>query len=353
MSLRPKTAAAYVILALVLLAAVAASAYSLRRFLNLREHRRTEERELSVEIQSILEYCRDQIQRHPDFDLTEERSFLTRFAQASGKEQLKNRRQIVEFSQTLARELLFRTAGLREGEEKWSEAVAYKTYSPNGFKALYEQTEYFRVESILQTPPVTGDVQADLRIADLARRRGYRLRVQAREDLLVQEGRHSLQQEAMSAWEQLRAAAAEEGIQLELVSAYRSVQRQRELFLRELRGVVAGHGGGQLTAAAITAGEADQWIEEVLHFSSIPGFSKHHTGYTIDIVDPSDGYAFTEFDRSRGYEWISAHNYLNAKRFGFIPSYPAGAHDQGPEPEPWEYVWIGRDRVIVAAPDNS
>ena len=348
--MRPKTTVLYLILTLVLLAAVAASAYSLTRLLRIREHRRIEEAELAAEIQGILDYCRDQILRHPDFDLSEEHSFLTRFAQASPRDQLTDRDKLVEFSQALARGLLFRVAGLKEGQEKWSEAVLYKTYSPNGFKALYEETHYPGVESIPQAPPITGDAQADGHIVDLARRRGYRLRTQAREDLLVQEGRHSLQQEAMNAWGQLRAAAAEEGIQLELVSAYRSVQRQRQIFLRELRGTLGARGGGRLTEEAIAAGQADEWIEEVLCFSSIPGFSKHHSGYTIDIFDPSDGYAFTEFDRSRGYEWISAHNYLNAKRFGFIPSYPDGAHGQGPEPEPWEYVWVGRDAVIVGVP---
>jgi len=37
------------------------------------------------------------------------------------------------------------------------------------------------------------------------------------------------------------------------------------------------------------------------------------------------------------------------KRFGFIPSYPENSGKQGPEPEPWEYVWVGED-VLLAVP---
>ena len=59
--MRPKTTVLYLILTLVLLAAVAASAYSLTRLLRIREHRRIEEAELAAEIQGILDYCRDQI----------------------------------------------------------------------------------------------------------------------------------------------------------------------------------------------------------------------------------------------------------------------------------------------------
>ncbi len=38
---------------------------------------------------------------------------------------------------------------------------------------------------------------------------------------------------------------------------------------------------------------------------------------------------------------MAADNYRVAKQFGFIPSYPSGAGAQGPEPEPWEYVYVG------------
>lgn len=34
-----------------------------------------------------------------------------------------------------------------------------------------------------------------------------------------------------------------------------------------------------------------------------------------------------------------------------MPSYPAGAGTQGPEPEPWEYVHVGADILATSAAD--
>ena len=165
---------------------------------------------------------------------------------------------------------------------------------------------------------------------------------------MIPDGRYALQDQAMSAWRDLQSAAREEGVRLELVSTYRSADRQRQIFLNELRNVSVHSTGREYTTGEIASGEADESIDRVLSYSSIPGFSKHHSGYTIDIADRSEGHVFTEFEQTRGFAWISAYNYLNAKRFGFIPSYPAGAAKQGPEPESWEYVWVGRQRLLSA-----
>ncbi len=348
--MRPKSIALYTVLLLVLLGLFALSAYSLRQYVRLRESRRLVEEQLGLEIQNILEYCRDQILRHPDYDLGAERAFLTSFAQGTPKDQLKDLGALKVFSRELAEKLLLRSAGIRPGDSRWSEAVRYKTFSPNGFKVLYEQVDYARVEPIAQAPRITGNPAADRRIVELATGRGYRLRQQADESSLISESHYSLQEAAMSAWLELQAAARVEGVDLELVSAYRSVDRQRQIFLRELGQLCRESTGREYDSRDIAAGEADQWIEEVLRYSSIPGFSKHHSGYTIDISDPSEGHAFTDFRQTKGFAWISAHNYLNAKRFGFIPSYPDGAVQQGPEPEPWEYVWVGREQLLVHAP---
>jgi D-alanyl-D-alanine carboxypeptidase len=352
-TVRPKSIALYAVLLLVLLGLIAVSAYSLRQYVRLRESRRLREEQLSLEIQSILEHCRDQIRRHPDYDLGAERAFLTSFAQGTPKDQLQDLSALKAFSRELAEKLLLRSAGIKPGDDLWDEGVRYKTCSPNGFRDLYEQLDYTRAEPIVEAPWITGDPAADRRIVELATGRGYRLRQQADETALVAESRHSLQEAAMNAWRELQAAARAEGVELELVSAYRSVERQRQIFLGDLRRMSLQSTGRELDAEAIAAGEADHWIEEVLRYSSIPGFSKHHSGYTIDIADPSQGHAFTDFRQTGGFAWISAHNFLNVKRFGFIPSYPAGAVEQGPEPEPWEYVWVGRDLLLSRSPDGQ
>ncbi|UCF99564.1 MAG: M15 family metallopeptidase [Spirochaetaceae bacterium] len=343
--MRPKTGAFYIFITLVLLGLIAVSAYSLTQYLRLRENRRLVEQQLADEIQNILGHCRNQILRHPDYDLDSERLFVTSFAQAAPKDQVRDLDKLKAFSGELTEKLLLQAAGIKPGDDRWSEVVRYKTYSPNGFKDLHEQMDYPRVEQIQEVPAITGDPVADQRIVALAVRRGYRLRQQADEYALVSDGDHMLQEAAMGAWRELQSAARNEGIQLELVSGYRSVEHQRQIFLRELGRLALQTTGREYTAETIATGEADRWVEEVLQYSSIPGYSKHHSGYTIDISDPSQGHSFTDFEQTSGFVWISGRNYLNAKRFGFVPSYPIGADKQGPEPEPWEYVWVGLDRL--------
>jgi D-alanyl-D-alanine carboxypeptidase len=343
---RPKSLVLYGALLLALLGLIAVSAYSLRQYVRQRESRRIVEEQLLNEIQEIIDHCRDQIQRHPDYDLSAERAFLASFSQKSAKAKLRDLSELKAFSGQLVEKLLLRSAGLEPGDSAWNEAVRYKSFSPNGFKNLYERVDYARAEPIVEAPWITGVPAADRRIEELAVGRGYLLREQADERSLVARGRHTLQEPVMSAWREMQAAAREEGVELELISAYRSVERQRQIFLRELNLLSRQSTGREYDPRAIAAGQADGLIEEVLRYSSIPGFSKHHSGYTIDISDPSRGQDFTDFEHTQGFDWIYAHNYLNAKRFGFIPSYPDGADGQGPDPEPWEYVWVGREPLM-------
>jgi D-alanyl-D-alanine carboxypeptidase len=338
---------------LVLVVLIGVGAYSLTQYLRFRENQRIVEEELLLEIRYVIDRCRDQFLRHPDYDLHSERAFLTSFVQESPKDRLRERAELEGFSQELEETLLFRAAGILPGDGEYSEASRYKTYSPNGFKGMFDQLDCPRVTPILNPPPITGVAAADDRIVDLAVRRGYRLRRQAEETALIPEGGHVLQDQAMAAWRDLQSAARGEGVRLELVSSYRSVDRQRQIFLNELRNASVHSTGREYTTGEIASGKADDSIDRALRYSSIPGFSKHHSGYTIDIADPSEGYAFTEFEQTQGFAWISAHNYLNAKRFGFIPSYPAGAAKQGPEPEPWEYVWVGRQQLLAGSPDRK
>ncbi|HEY6530854.1 MAG TPA: hypothetical protein VIY72_01025, partial [Acidimicrobiales bacterium] len=63
------------------------------------------------------------------------------------------------------------------------------------------------------------------------------------------------------------------------------------------------------------------------------------------------------FASSAAYRWLSEANYANAKVFGFVPSYPVGAGAIGPDPEPWEFTYVGvrqlrcaLDVVALSAP---
>ena len=69
-------------------------------------------------------------------------------------------------------------------------------------------------------------------------------------------------------------------------------------------------------------------ILAVLDSHAPPGFSKHQTGNAMDIGVPN--VALVDFDSTEAFQWLSQDNFANARRFGFVPSYPAGAEGLGP-----------------------
>lgn len=184
-------------------------------------------------------------------------------------------------------------------------------------------------------PVITGNAAADRRIVRLATERGYRPRGEPLDPLGWYQGRQ-LHQQAIDDLVAMQAAMrAEVGVSLSLTSAYRSPSTQRGLFVRRLP-----------SASSIAAGRADSAVHAALQWVAPPGFSKHQTGYAIDVS--SSGVGGLAFASTTAYRWLSADRYANAMRFGWIPSYPPGAVAQGPNPEPWEWVWIGRTAAACA-----
>jgi hypothetical protein len=208
----------------------------------------------------------------------------------------------------------------------------FPIYTGDQFKALYDHA----VENVLPNLdppagwlPVTGDEELDSRIWELAKARGYILRPLAGEGLSSADG-VPMQPQAAAAWVELRAAARAAGFGFVVSSAYRSPESQRVQFISELDGT------------------SDAAIDAALRWYSIPGTSKHHGGYALDFRY-ADG-TFGEFRETPDYDWLAADNFYNAKRLGFIPSYPDDVTDQGPSPEPWEFVWVGVDLIECGIP---
>jgi D-alanyl-D-alanine carboxypeptidase len=302
------------------------------------------------EAAALLDRARDLLARHPDFEFPEAARSLEAYRGLSPREMGKTLQAIRGFQAELERSAVLRATGRGPGDELPPGLLQYKTFSPNGFRDLYEA---LAPPAPAEAPEATGQAAADERIARLALARGYRLRAQADPVRLAEAGGgRLLDPQALEAFRLLQAEAASQGRRLELVSGFRSVARQRAIFL----GALAQRGrellGRSFNAAEIARGAADGALEAVLAESAPPGFSRHHTGCALDLNDPSSGRPFTEFGRSRAYRWLAADNFLAAKRFGFIPSYPPGAGAQGPDPEPWEFVWVGRAALaaLPAAP---
>ena len=129
-----------------------------------------------------------------------------------------------------------------------------------------------------------------------------------------------LEPTAARKWSEMRDAARADGLDLLLVSAFRSVDYQRAIFDRKLSQGVP--------------------IEEILRINAAPGFSEHHTGRAVDIA-PRGCPPLTEaFETTDAFRWLTNH----AGRFGFDMTFPRG-NPHGIAYEPWH--WAMRIHVSI------
>ena len=231
----------------------------------------------------------------------------------------------------------------------------FPDFSPDELVAFLDRAALPETTPSAGVQPITGHGPADDRIVARARATDYRLRPLARGPLNGAAG-VPLNPEAAAARVRMAAAARAAGAPFTPVSGHRSVADQRTIFLNQLAQRGYARIGRPWSVQEIAAGAADAAIDDVLRLNSIPGFSFHHTGNAADLSAP--GGSLGGFASSAAYRWLSAENYANAKRFGFVPSYPVGATAIGPEPEPWEFTYVGERQIecaagVVALADSS
>lgn len=130
---------------------------------------------------------------------------------------------------------------------------------------------------------------------------------------------------ALEFLEDLLNEAKEDGIELKIVSAYRSFDEQVEL-------------KGQYTQVYGSGANS---------FSADQGYSEHQLGTTVDLTDPITGGTYTSFTTTEAYTWLLD----NAYKYGFILSYPQenGFYIF----EPWHWRFVGRDLARDLHEDNA
>ena len=68
------------------------------------------------------------------------------------------------------------------------------------------------------------------------------------------------------------------------------------------------------------------------------------------MLDTAHGISgLNAFGDTAAYRWLAEDNFKIARRFGFVPSYPAELPGQGPSPEPWEFIWVGDIASLIDA----
>jgi D-alanyl-D-alanine carboxypeptidase len=121
---------------------------------------------------------------------------------------------------------------------------------------------------------------------------------------------------AAEAWQSMVVAAANDGIELQIVSAYRSVDYQAGIIRRKLDG--------------------GQSIAEILQASAAPGYSEHHSGRALDLTTPGYAALEEEFEQSDAFAWLQS----QAAGFGFRMSFPRD-NPHRIAYEPWHWAWHG------------
>ena len=146
---------------------------------------------------------------------------------------------------------------------------------------------------------------------------------------------------AIAPFVSLRRAALADGFDLAAVSGFRDFARQLAIWNAKYGGTAPLYdaAGALLDAAALAA---PQRIEAILHWSALPGASRHHWGTDVDLIDRSavtPGYrvelSAAEYTGAGPFaplaQWLEA----NAARFGFFR--PFRGILSGVQPEPWHY----------------
>lgn len=143
---------------------------------------------------------------------------------------------------------------------------------------------------------------------------------------------HQVDARVLEPLQNMLKAASDEGYSLYVCSAYRSVDRQKELFNESMIDYV--NQGMTYYEAAIETAKSIAW----------PGESEHATGLAMDIVSLD----YAGLDEKQGetddQKWLMEHCY----EYGFILRYPKDkSEDTGIIYEPWHYRYVGVEAALA------
>ncbi|UMB54951.1 M15 family metallopeptidase [Lutibacter sp. A64] len=153
-----------------------------------------------------------------------------------------------------------------------------------------------------------------------------------RGDLVLEGTSYKLQKETLQAFKEMKKAALKEGIDIKIVSGYRSFNRQKNIWNRKYN-------------LYISQGLApDKALQKIIEYSTIPGTSRHHWGTDFDIIDgsvkaPKSLLIESNYEKNGVYaklkKWMDTH----AESFGFYLVYTNISSRKGFKYEPWHYTY--------------
>lgn len=141
-----------------------------------------------------------------------------------------------------------------------------------------------------------------------------------------------LEAEAAEQYRAMAAAAAADGITLELVTGYQDVSA-REAAFDARKQVYLEKGLSEEEAAAYAASVCPP-----------ANASEQATGYAADILSPDCTEKITRFADTRAYEWLTAY----AAEYGFVLRWPEERQAAtGMVYEPWHWRYVGVENALA------
>lgn len=141
-----------------------------------------------------------------------------------------------------------------------------------------------------------------------------------------------LQKDTREAFDSMWAAALIDGVDIKIVSGYRSFERQKQIWTSKYN---------RFTSDGMSPTEV---IDKIIEYSTIPGTSRHHWGTDIDIIDngetrPKSALEEEHFVEGGVYyklkQWMDTH----AHEYDFYLVYTNDENRKGFKYEPWHYSY--------------
>lgn len=163
--------------------------------------------------------------------------------------------------------------------------------------------------------------------------------------------------EVCEAFKRMQGAAAKDNVDMQIVSSYRSFDRQLQIWQNKWTGKAAllDADENQLDVSALSDQEK---ILAILTWSALPGASRHHWGTDLDVYDknavehsPDDfQLVCSEYDQgpcSQLSNWLDE----NAIKFGF--SRPYAEYTGGIAREPWHLSFLASADKMLGILDEQ
>ncbi|CAI8332370.1 MAG: D-alanyl-D-alanine carboxypeptidase [Flavobacteriaceae bacterium] len=142
---------------------------------------------------------------------------------------------------------------------------------------------------------------------------------------------------------EMKSAAAKDNISIEVVSAYRSFERQKEIFEGKYK---------RFTRQGLSATQA---LSKIIEYSTIPGTSRHHWGTDIDIIQANTGKRPSSVLQEKHFYGVGPFCEMkvwltqNANSFGFYEVYTKDVQRKGFSHEPWHFSYRPVSRPMLRA----